>query len=91
MEVQNGRYVSGNTSLFYSAVSYKKTGGSTIYAIFILDAGSALYNSSTYSIAAGQTKAHSFGGRPVPSGCRVVGGMHVDGQGKFWTPALNPC
>ncbi|MEU2183982.1 hypothetical protein [Streptomyces thermolilacinus] len=91
MEVQNGRFVSGNSSLFYSAVSYKKTSGSTIYASFLLDTSAKTYSSSTYTIAAGQTKAHSFGGLPVPSGCRVVGGLHPSGQGYFWTPALNPC
>ena len=88
--VENGRYVTGNSSLFYSSVKYSKTGGSTVSAKFVMDAGSA-WTSSSYSISSGQTKSHSFGGLPVPSTCRATGGLNVSGQGYFWTPSLNPC
>ncbi|WP_112467745.1 hypothetical protein [Streptomyces triticisoli] len=89
--VENRRNVSGNSSLFYSSVKYTKTGGGTISAVFAMDASGKIYNSSSYSISAGQTKSHSFGGLPVPSGCRATGGLIVSGQGTFWTPSLNPC
>ncbi|MFE7235974.1 hypothetical protein ACWCRF_18860 [Streptomyces sp. NPDC002405] len=90
-ESTNGRSVSGNSSLFYSAVSYQKTGGSAVSVKFLVDVGSKEYVSPVYSVSSGQTKSYSFGGNPVPSSCRSVGGMDVAGQGYFWTPALNPC
>lgn len=89
--VENGRSVTGNSSLFYSSVKYSKTGGSTISAVFAMDASGTIYKSSGFSLSSGETKSYSFGGKPVPSGCRATGGMTVSGQGTFWTPTLNPC
>jgi len=87
----NGRLVSGNSSLFYSAVKYSKTGGGSISLKFLVDVGSKTYTSPSYSMTSGQSKTHSFGGNPVPSSCRSTGGINVSGQGYFWTPSLNPC
>ena len=89
--VTNGAYVTGNSSLFYSSMKYSKTGGGTISAVFAMDASGTIYKSSGFSVSSGQTKDYSFGGKPVPSGCRATGGMTVSGQGTFWTPTLNPC
>ncbi|MGI5252519.1 hypothetical protein [Actinacidiphila glaucinigra] len=89
--VENGRTVSGNSSLFYSSAKYTKTGGGTVSVKFVMDAGTVYSSASSYSVASGQSKSHSFGGLPVPSGCRATGGMNVSGQGYFWTPPLNPC
>ncbi|WP_326804501.1 hypothetical protein OIE49_26930 [Streptomyces sp. NBC_01788] len=89
--VENGRLVSGNSSLFYSSAKYTKTGGSAISAVFAMDASGKIYSSPAFGLSTGQTKTHSFGGLPVPSGCRATGGMSVSGQGTFWAPTLNPC
>ncbi|MGW1207009.1 hypothetical protein [Streptomyces cyaneofuscatus] len=89
--VENGRLVSGNSSLFYSVVKYSKTGGSTVTATLVIDAGGKVYASSPSNVASGKSKSFSFGGKPVPTTCRATGGMNVSGQGWFWTPSLNPC
>ncbi|MGI5252518.1 hypothetical protein [Actinacidiphila glaucinigra] len=89
--VENGRTVSGNSSLFYSTVKYTKTGGGTVSAALVMDASGTVYSSGAFSLSSGQSKSYSFGGKPVPSGCRATGGMTVSGQGYFWTPPLNPC
>ncbi|MGW1207010.1 hypothetical protein [Streptomyces cyaneofuscatus] len=88
--VENGRQVSGNSSLFYSVVKYSKTGGSKVSVTLLMDAGKP-YSSGSFSVSSGQTATHSFGGKPVPSGCRATGGINAAGQGYFWTPSLNPC
>ncbi|WP_327242450.1 hypothetical protein [Streptomyces sp. NBC_01320] len=82
--------MSGNSSLFYSTVKYSKSGGSTVSVNLLMDAGT-VYSSGTYSVASGQSASISFGGKPVPSGCRATGGIKAAGQGYFWTPSLNPC
>ncbi|MFV5999048.1 hypothetical protein ACNPQM_43910 [Streptomyces sp. NPDC056231] len=99
--VENGRIVSGNSSLFYSTVKYSKSGGSTVSAILVMDSGSTVYSSAASNVAAGASKSYSFGGKPVPSGCRdrrhdrVGSGLLLDSESqplliRHGTPASGP-
>ncbi|CAM5421962.1 hypothetical protein SSPIM334S_06303 [Streptomyces spiroverticillatus] len=89
--VQNGREVSGNSSLYYSAVTYKKKKGGAINVIFLMRTANNTNSSPPYLMKSGQTKGHSFGGKAVPSTCSAVGGLAEKDQGQYWAPPLNPC
>ncbi|MER5772035.1 hypothetical protein [Streptomyces sp. NPDC001985] len=92
-EATDGRYVSGNPSVFFSATQYKKTGGSTTQIQLALWTTTKLIKDDARSISAGQTKGKSWGGLPKAShapDCKATGYM-IASSGKYTTPTLTFC
>ncbi|MEH0544525.1 hypothetical protein QA802_15955 [Streptomyces sp. B21-105] len=88
----DGCLVSGNCSLYYSATSYKKTGGSKVTIQLAMTTGAALYLDTQKSISSGQTLSHSWGGKrksDVPE-CSIAGYMKAS-TGNYYTPNLEVC
>ncbi|MFF9566633.1 hypothetical protein [Streptomyces sp. NPDC014685] len=88
----DGCSVSGNCSLYYSATTYKKTGGSTVSVQLAMTTGGALYKATAIKISSGQTKTHSWGGKPKSqvSDCDISGYM-VASTGQYYTPPVLVC
>lgn len=85
-----GSEVSGNSSLSYVSISYKKNSGSEIEAEFLYQTGGVSHwQPTTFLEDAGQTKSYSWGG--VGVSCSFIGGMWVSGQQTFLTPATSGC
>lgn len=83
----DGCSVSGNCSLYYSATTYKKTGGSTVSIQLAMTTSDALYKAAAVNISSGQTKTHSWGGKAksAVSDCDITGYM-VASTGQYYTP-----
>ncbi|WP_055692465.1 hypothetical protein [Streptomyces prasinus] len=92
ISADDGCLVSGNCSLYYSATTYKKTGGSKATIQLAMTTGAAAYKDSQKSISAGQTQSKSWGGKKkseVPD-CSIAGFM-VANTGTYYTPNLSVC
>ncbi|MFE9395634.1 hypothetical protein [Streptomyces flavidovirens] len=92
-EAQDGANVSGNSSLFYSATKYKKTGGSATSIQLALWTSEAIFKTDAMSISAGQTKSKSWGGlskaKYAPD-CKATGYL-IASSGKYTTPTVSFC
>ncbi|MBT1095083.1 hypothetical protein [Streptomyces sp. Tu102] len=88
----DGCQVSGNCSLFYSATTYKKTGGSKVTVRLALDTSNELFKDSAKSVSKGQTVKHNWGGlrKSRVQDCSVVGYMEAD-TGQYYTPPVSVC
>ncbi|MFE5191363.1 hypothetical protein [Streptomyces sp. NPDC056628] len=92
-EAQNGSVVSGNSSVFYGATKYKKTGGSKVTATLKMSTEQAAFSSPQKSASAGQTISHSFGAKSIARyapDCDAVGLM-VASTGQYYTPHVSFC
>jgi hypothetical protein len=92
ISAQDGCQVSGNCSLYYSATSYKKTGGSKVTIQLALVTDNSLYLDSQKSISSGQTVSHSWGGKQKSDagGCSIAGYMKAS-TGNYYTPNVSIC
>ncbi|GGU12473.1 hypothetical protein [Streptomyces lateritius] len=92
ISADDGCTVSGNCGLYYSATTYKKTGGSTVTVQLAMTTGNALYTDSLKSISAGQTLSKSWGGlrKSDTADCTIAGYMKAS-TGNYYTPNLNVC
>lgn len=92
VSADDGCQVSGNCTLYYSATSYKKTGGSTVTIQLAMTTSDELFLDTQKSIRAGQTLSHSWGGQRksrVPD-CTIAGYMRAS-TGNYYTPPLSVC
>ncbi|WP_326680849.1 hypothetical protein [Streptomyces sp. NBC_01237] len=88
----DGCSVSGNCTLYYSATTYKKTGGGTVSIELAMSTSDALYKAAAVNISSGQTKTHSWGGKAKSqvSDCDITGYM-VASTGSYYTPPVDVC
>ncbi|WP_445282426.1 hypothetical protein [Streptomyces sp. DSM 118148] len=92
-EARNGSVVSGNSSVFYGATEYDKSGGSKVYATLRMETSEALFSDSEKAVSAGQTISHSFGAKSIARyapDCWAVGLMDAS-TGKYYTPRVSFC
>ncbi|MGW0731367.1 hypothetical protein [Streptomyces sp. NPDC002851] len=92
-EARNGSVVSGNSSVFYAATSYKKTGGSKITAYLKMSTENAVMSSPKKTVTKGRTIDHSFGARSIARwapDCDAAGLLDAS-TGKYYTPNVSFC
>lgn len=92
-EAQDGSVVNGNSSLFYGATKYTKTGGSAVYITLKMETYNAIFSDSQKQISSGQTISHSFGGISksfYAPDCAATGLMDAT-TGTYYTPTVHFC
>ncbi|MFF1296494.1 MULTISPECIES: hypothetical protein [unclassified Streptomyces] len=92
-EARNGSVVSGNSSVFYGATQYNKTGGSKVYATLMMETSTALFQDSQKAVSAGGSISHSFGALSIAryaADCTATGRMDAT-TGKYYTPTITFC
>ena len=92
-EAHNGSVVTGNSSLFYGATKYSKTGGSKVTAYLKMSTSEAVFTSPLKSVSAGQTISYSFGGQSIAKyapDCDATGLMDAS-TGQYYTPSISFC
>ncbi|GHH18126.1 hypothetical protein [Streptomyces rubradiris] len=92
-EARNGSVVSGNSSVFYGATEYEKSGGSKVYVTLMMVTSEALFRDSQKAVSAGQKVSHSFGAQSIAKyapDCSATGLMDAT-TGKYYTPPVTFC
>ncbi|MEU2436931.1 hypothetical protein ACFY9A_10330 [Streptomyces rubradiris] len=92
-EARNGSVVSGNSSVFYSATEYEKSGGSKVYVTLMMVTSEALFKDTQKAVSARQTISHSFGAQSIAKyapDCSATGLMDAT-TGKYYTPPVTFC
>ncbi|MGW1746457.1 hypothetical protein ACWCRD_12700 [Streptomyces sp. NPDC002092] len=92
-EVHNGSVVTGNSSLFYGATKYTKTGGSKVTAYLKMSTSEAVFTSPLKTVSAGQSISYSFGGQSIAKyapDCDAAGLMDAS-TGQYYTPNISFC
>jgi hypothetical protein len=92
VSANDGCLATGNCSLYYSATTYKKTGGSKVTVQLAMTTSSELFLDTQKSISSGQTLSHSWGGNrksAVPD-CTIAGYMKAS-TGNYYTPTVSVC
>ncbi|MYW17005.1 hypothetical protein GT039_15750 [Streptomyces sp. SID2955] len=92
-EARNGSVVDGNSSVFYSATEYDKSGGSKVYATLKMETSVAQFSDTEKAVSAGQSISHSFGAKSIAKyapDCWAVGLMDAS-TGKYYTPHVSFC
>ncbi|MEU0257570.1 hypothetical protein ABZ299_35085 [Streptomyces sp. NPDC006184] len=84
-EARNRSVVSGNSTVFYGATEYDKSGGGKVYATLMMETSNALFQDTQKAVSSGQTISHSFGSKSIARyapDCWAVGPMDAD-TGKY--------
>ncbi|MFD8005300.1 hypothetical protein [Streptomyces mirabilis] len=92
-EARNGSVVSGNSSVFYGATKYKKTGGSKVTAYLKMVTGEAIFSSPQKTVSSGATIDYSFGAKSIARfapDCDASGLMDAS-TGQYYTPSISFC
>ncbi|WP_459738534.1 hypothetical protein [Streptomyces sp. E-15] len=92
-EARNGSVVSGNSSVFYSATQYEKTGGHKVYVTLKMETSEAVFKDTEKSVSKGQKVAHSFGAQSIAKyapDCTATGRMDAT-TGTYYTPPMTFC
>ncbi|WTO37653.1 hypothetical protein OG399_26295 [Streptomyces achromogenes] len=92
-EARNGSVIDGNSSVFYSATEYDKSGGSKVYATLKMETSNARFSDTEKAVSAGQSISHSFGAKSIAKyapDCWAVGLMDAS-TGKYYTPHVSFC
>lgn len=93
-EALDGSEVTGNSTLFYGATKYKKTGGGKVTVQLGQETVEGSWYSDSKSISSGQTVSHSFGGQSKAKyayDCKATGKMKASNGGPWYTPTVHFC